>query len=137
MAVSMNASDIATRWANNLGASTSRIQAGVQAVSVAPGVAAARQKQVWVQNVASAADKWASKVSNVSLADWQNATVQKGIPRIASGAQAATSKFENFMTKLIPFINSGLSSLPARGNLDQNIARSTAWIRHMSTFSNK
>ena len=137
MAVAMNASDIASRWANNLGASTSRITAGVNAVTVAPGQAAARQKAVWVQNVAAAQDKWASRVASVPLSDWQQATVNKGIPRIASGAQAATPKFESFMTKLIPFINSGLGSLPARGNLDQNIARSTAWIRHMATFSNK
>ena len=41
------------------------------------------------------------------------------------------------MSQLLPFIGSGLSTLPARGNLDQNIARMTAWARHMSTFTRR
>lgn len=101
---------------------------------VSPGQAAARQKAAWAQNVVAAQDKWASRVASVTLQDWQQAFVSKGIPRIASGAQAAQPKFQAFMSNLLPYIQRGVQSLPARGNLDQNIARLTAFVRHMANF---
>lgn len=130
----LTADQIAQKWSSNLSAATAHIQAGVQAVQVAPGQAAARQKQVYVQNVQAAADKWARNVASVTLNDWQTAMVNKGIPRIATGAQAAQPKFVNFMNQLLPYIQQGTRTLPARGNLDANIARMTAWVRHMSQF---
>lgn len=126
----------AQKWAQNLAGATQRIQAGVQGVTVAPGQAAARQKTVYVQNVTASADKWAQNTAAVSLGDWQQATINKGIPRIATGAQAAEPKFQAFMTKLLPYIQSGKSNLPARGNLQANIARATAWIQYMANFKN-
>ena len=127
----------AAKWAQNLAASTQRIQAGVQGVSTAPGQAAAHQKGVWASNVAAAQDKWASRVAAVTLGEWQQATITKGIPRIASGATAAQPKMMAFMTQLLPFIASQKGSLPARGGLEQNIARMTQWARAMSTFSKR
>jgi len=129
-----NPSQVAAKWAQNLSGATQRIQQGVEAVTVSPGQAAARQKAAWAQNVVAAQDKWASRVASVSLQDWQNAFTQKGIPRIASGATAAQPKFEQFMNSLLPYIQRGVQSLPARGNLDQNIARLTAFVRHMANF---
>lgn len=125
---------IAQRWAQQLGASTQKITEGVQSVTVAPGQAAARQKGAWVQNTTSAADKWARNTAAVPLADWQAAMINKGAPRIASGAQASQAKFASFMGELLPHIDRVKSGLPARGNLDQNITRMTAFVRGMATF---
>lgn len=125
---------IAAKWATGLSGASSRITDGINAVSVAPGQAAARQKQVWQQNVAASADKWATNTGKVSLSDWQSAMINKGVPRIASGAIAAQPKFATFMTQLMPFIAQQKSALPARGNLDANIARMTAFARGMATF---
>lgn len=124
----------AQKWASNLGAATQRIQSGVEAVTTSPGQLAARQAQVWVQNTQAAQQKFASNSSKVTLAQWQTATVSKGLPRIASGATAAEPKFAAFMTSFLPFVNSQVSSLPARGGLEQNIARSAAMIRAMTKF---
>jgi len=132
----LTADQIAQKWANNLGAATSSIQAGVNAVTVAPGQAAARQKTVWQQNVVNAADKWASRVAAVPLQTWQQDMLTKGVPRIATGATAAQPKFSTFMGKLLPYINSAKAQLPARGNLQQNIARMTQFVTAMSQFSN-
>jgi hypothetical protein len=134
---SMTPDQVAAEWASRLGSATTKITAGVQNVNTAPGQLAARQKAVWAQQVVAAQDKWASRTAAVSLPDWQNAMIQKGIPRIASGAQAAQPKMAAFMGQLLPFIDSGRRSLPPRGTLDQNIARMTNWTRHMATFSSK
>ena len=125
---------IAADWASRLAGSTQKIKDGIQAVTVAPGQAAARQADVWAQNVAASKPKWQQRVSAVSLQEWQDATANKGVDRIAAGATAAQPKFQNFMTQLLPHIDRVTSSLPARGNLDQNIARSTAFIRGMAQF---
>lgn len=132
-----NPDQIAQDWAARLAASGDKIQRGVQAVTTSPGQAAARQKSAYVANVQSSADKWASRVAAISTGEWQQATISKGVPRIASGAQAAQPKFAQFMGQLLPHIDSGKSSLPARGNLEQNIARMTAFTRHMAGFKRR
>lgn len=128
---------IAAQWASRLAASGQRITDGVAGVTVAPGQAAARQKAVWAQNVASAQDKWASRVAGVSLADWQQSMTTKGVQRIGAGAQAAQPKFAQFMGQLLPHIASVKGTLPARGNLDQNIARMVAFTQGMSKFQRR
>ena len=128
---------IAAQWASRLAGSSQRISDGVAGVTVAPGQAAARQKAVWQQNTAAAADKWAGRVAGVSLSDWQTSMTTKGVQRIGAGAQAAAPKFAQFMGQLLPHIASVKGTLPARGNLDQNIARMTAFVQGMSKFSRR
>jgi hypothetical protein len=131
------ADQAAARWAANLGAATTRIQQGVQAVSVAPGTAAARQKTVWQQNTTAAADKWATNVAKVDLGSWQQDTINKGIPRIASGASAAQPKFSAFMSQFLPYVQSQQGSLPPRGNLQANIQRMVSWTNAMAQFKKR
>lgn len=125
---------VAQRWAQNLGGASQKWADGVNSVTIAPGQLAARQKQVYAANVAAAQEKWASRVASVSLQAWQQETVQKGQARLASGATAGQPKMAAFMTQFLPFVEAGKGRLPARGNLDQNIARLTAWVRYVATF---
>lgn len=127
---------VAANWAARLGASTQKITDGINAVTVAPGQAAARQKNAWVQNTAASANKWAANTAAVPLSSWQQDTITKGVPRIATGAQAAVPKMQQFMSKLLPYVNSGRASLPARGDLNANINRMVAWATYMSKFKN-
>jgi hypothetical protein len=127
----------AQRWAQGLAQAGPKIEAGVMAVTTSPGQAAARQKVAYTQNVAQAADKWASRVAAVPLQSWQQATIEKGTPRIASGAQAAEPKMAQFMGQFLPFVDSTVQSLPPRGSLDQNIARMTDFVRKASRFQRR
>jgi hypothetical protein len=126
---------IAANWASRLAASTQKITDGVNGVTVAPGVAAARQKDVWLQNTQAAAAKWQRNVAAVSLADWQAMMLNKGVQRIAAGAQAAQPKFQAFMSKFLPYVHSGRAALPPRGTLDQNINRAVQMMRHNAAFN--
>lgn len=127
---------VAQHWATQLSGAQSRITAGVNAVTQAPGQRAAAQKDVWVQNVAAARDKWAAAVGRVSLQDWQTAMVQKGVPRIASGAQAAQPKMTAFLTQFLPHVEqvaAQVRQMP-KGTVDQGIARAVAQIRGNHAF---
>lgn len=116
---------VAQKWANNLSAAANSgaVTAGINAVTTSPGQAAARQKGVWLQNVTASADTWASNVAAVTLPSWQSDTINKGVPRIATGATAAEPKFQTFMGKLLTNINSAKSQLPPRGTFTQNLQR--------------
>lgn len=129
--------EIAADWANRLGASGQKIQRGVQAVRVSPGQAAAAQKAVWLQNLTASADKWASRVGSMPLAVWQQSMVEKGLPRIAQGAQAAQPKFAQFLGRLLPYQQNLKGRIPPRGNLQANINRMVAWVNGMSQFNNQ
>lgn len=126
----------AQKWATNLASAGPSIQAGIMGVQTAPGALAARQKEVWATNTINAKDKWAKRVSAIGLSEWQQAAIQKGLPRIASGAQAAQPKMQQFLTAFLPYVERGVSALPPRGGLEQNIARSAAMIRHNAQFNN-
>lgn len=123
---------VAAKWVSSMQSAGTAIAAGVQAVTVAPGAAAARQKQVYVQNVAQSADKWARNVSAVTLQDWQSAMINKGAARVGTGAAAAQSKMQNAMQQLLPAIDSVVASLPPRGDLGANINRAVAFMNGMS-----
>lgn len=116
----------AAKWNNRLSQSASdgTLERGVQAVTVAPGVAAARQADVWAQNTVNSKGIWQKNVQ-VPLASWQQDMLTKGKDRIASGAAAAQPKMEQFLTKLAPVIANAKGSLPARGSYEQNKVRAT------------
>lgn len=127
---------IAAKWAQNLGGATQRITDGINAVTTSPGQLAARQKMVWQQNTVASTDKWAARTAAVPVEQWKADSIQKGVPRIATGATAAVPKFTTFMGKLMPYINNQKNQLPARGTPDQNIARMVQFVRGMMNFSN-
>jgi hypothetical protein len=129
-----DAATAAAKWAQNFGASGQRWADGINGVTVAPGQLAARQKNLWVQNTAAAADRFAANSAKVSLADWQQTSIAKGQGRLASGAQAAQGKVENAFVRLFPHIASVRSSLPPRGDLEANINRAAAFARGMAKF---
>ena len=134
MAVTQDAATVAQRWATGLGGATQKIQQGVEAVTTSPGQMAARQAQVWVQNTQAAQAKFQKNAAAVSLSSWQAATVNKGIPRIASGATAAEPKVQAFMSTFLPFVQAQVNQLPPRGNLQQNIQRAVQMMTNMTKF---
>lgn len=128
-------SDAAARWVQNTSAAVGRYQDGVKAVTVSPGQAAARQADLWLRNTTAAKSKFAANSAKVGLAEWQDATANKGGQRLAGGVQAAQGNYEQALGKLLPYIGSAVSSLPQRGDLEANITRMTAFVRKMSQYN--
>lgn len=130
---------VAAKWASRLGGSLDDIKRGVQAVTEAPGAAAARQKVLWLQRITASADKWARRVSAVTLGDWQTAMIDKGLPRISGGAQAAVPKVTAFMADFLPYVEQGAATVRAmpKGDVEAGIARAAAQIRHNAKYVRK
>jgi len=124
----------ATKWANNLGAAVNAYTAGVQAVTQSPGASAAAAADRYVSGVQANVPKFVANSQAVTLQAWQAAAVNKGAQRLASGATQAQPKMAAVFNSLFPFIAQTVGSLPARGSLDQNIARSAAFQRAMANY---
>lgn len=127
---------VAAKWRGNLSSATQSITDGVNAVTQAPGAAAARQKGLWVQRVTASADKWAARVGSVTLDEWRQQMLNKGVPRVASGAQAAEPKMASFMAEFLPHVErvaQQVRSMP-KGSIEDSIARASAQIRGNAQF---
>lgn len=129
---------IAKKWAGNLSAATQAIQQGVQAVTTSPTQSAAAQSNAYLAGVQRAVStgKWQAGLQRVTLQDWQQAMIQKGIPRIGSGATQAVPKFTAFMQQFLPYVQQGLQQLASqpRGTLDQNIQRAVFMMNWNAQF---
>lgn len=141
MAVTQDSTAVAAKWARNLSGATQSIQAGVNSVTTAPGQAAAAAVQQYLAGVqaAVASGKWQRNVSAVSLQQWQQAMLTKGLPRIAAGASAATPKVQAFMGKFLPYLQglqAKLASMP-RGDINTNTQRAVTAIQYIAQFKNQ
>lgn len=133
-----NASDVARKWASRLGASSEQIRQGVQGVTQNPAERAAARADAYQAGVmrAVADGRYQRGLRRVTLQSWQDSMLNKGLPRIASGATAAVPKMEAFMSKWLPHeeaLKAKLASMP-RGDLQTNIARMVAAVEHNASF---
>lgn len=129
----------AAAWQTGMQNSTQKIQAGVNAVTVAPTQAAAAAADRMLAGIqrAVSSGKWQASLQAVSLQDWKTAMLDKGVNRIATGAAAAKNKVQAFLTQFLPYVAQGKQQLDAtmpRGDLEQNIARAAYMMRHNAQF---
>lgn len=124
MPVRVNENEFVQNWENGMVGSADKAARGVDRVTQAPGKAAAAQKSVWLQNIQSSADRWATNVGNVTLEDWRNAYKQKGIPAMQNAIPLAKNKVMAAAGKLLSTLKSLDASAPKRGaTIDQNLQR--------------
>lgn len=129
-------SEVAADWSSKLSGATDKVRRGVEAVTTAPGERAAQSADLWIRRVTESRTKWAERVRAVSLGDWKQAMTEKGLSRIASGAQAAQPKMERFLSEFLPHVDSVASRVRAmpKGSLEESIARAAAQIRGNAQF---
>lgn len=136
-----SAQALAQKWAKNLGGSGESIRRGVEAVTVSPTQKAAARSDAYLAGVqrAVADGKYQAGLRRVTLQDWQQSMLQKGINRIASGANAAVGKMESFLSEFLPHVEAGqrmLESMP-RGDLSSNIGRAVAMMEWNAKFKRR
>lgn len=129
------------KWSTNLNAAGPYIKSGVARVSTAPGQLAAAASDRMLAGVTASISNgtWQRNVSKVSLQDWQNAMVNKGIPRLQQGTAQAVATKGAKIDQLLSAVDAAASAanqLP-KGGLEQGIARATTFMREMSARAPK
>lgn len=131
----VNAQEYAEKWGRRLKGSTEDIRRGVDRVTEAPGVKAAKQADLMKQKLVESIDsgRWQKAVSNVSLDEWKDKIKEKGIARIGAGVDAAASKQVAMAEKLLANVDAAreVVNRTPRGTLEDNITRMTTWAREM------
>lgn len=101
---SMNPAQIAQKLINNVNAAGQNYINGIKAVQIAPSQLAVAQQQAYVSGVAANVQKWANNLSQVTLAQWQAAAINKGAPRLGQGVANAQAKITAFWQAWYPVL---------------------------------
>lgn len=128
----------ADKLISNAKSAAPRIAAQVAKVTTAPTLAAAAKldKMRMKFNEAIDSGKTERGLRRVTLSDWQDAMIKKGVPRIASGLDASRSKIEEFNREFYPFLERVESEVGAMPDttLEDNIGRMVHNVRRISEF---
>ena len=129
------------KQARRLKAATEDMRNGVQKVTESPTRQAAQKADKMRQNILQAIDtgKWAQGLNRVTLDEWKDKMINKGISRVATGIDGAADKVKSFASELLPHIDTGVNKVSKMPDitLEDNINRMTTFIRHMSEFKRK
>jgi hypothetical protein len=125
------------KWAARMQAAGQQITEGVNAVTVAPGVSAAKQAQTWIAKLQQSVPKWTKNVAAVSLSEWQQAMINRGIPNISSGVTAKQGNYAAFAAKFYPYLATGQQQVKAmpKMSLQDGINRAVAMITYNSKYT--
>lgn len=129
------------KYTRRITAATPDIQAGIKRVTQAPGAAAAAQQGLMLAKLTESvtSGRWAKNVGAVPLADWQAAALNKGVPRIAAGVQAAQPKIQKMAGLLLAAVSQAQDAANAqpRGDLNANIQRMVTFATTMAQLAPK
>jgi|SRR5947209_912424 len=130
--------EVADRWAQRLAASAEKIKSGVQGVTTSPTQSAANAADFWQQRMQDPQTKakYVNSLNKVSLSQWQQAMLGKGVNRIASGANDAKPKVASFLQQFLPYVEQGAAMVRAmpKGGIEDAVNRAAAMIRHNANF---
>lgn len=129
------------KWSTNLNGAATYIKNGVNRVTVAPGQSAAAAADRMLAGVTNSITNgtWQKAVAGVSLQQWQQSMINKGIPRLQQGTAQAVATKQDKIAQLLQNVDqatASISNLP-KGGLQQGIARATAYMTAMSQLSGK
>lgn len=129
----------AEKWARRLSQATPDIQRGVENTTINPmeRAAAAQDRMVSRWNESITNGKYKAGLARVSLPDWKQAMIQKGMPRIQAGVTQAQPKMQAFMEQMLPYQDRLSATIDAMPNvtIEDSIARMTAQVRGMVAFN--
>lgn len=133
-----SAAEVAQNWANGLSNATAKITAGVNRVNENPAQKAAAASDLWQQRVSDSRsrEKFVRGLGRTSLQSWKDATIKKGVSRVAQGAREAQPKMQAFLQEFLPHVaavQAQVNSIP-KGDLAASRARMIANMDGMAAF---
>ena len=131
----------AEKWARRLKGSAEDIRNGVENVTTAPGQAAAAAQERMLQNLIESiqSGRWADAVKSVSLEEWKDSVLRKGLQRLAAGVDAAEQKQAEMARRLLAAVDAAAAKVHAmpKGTIEDSVNRSATFIREMHKAKGK
>lgn len=117
------------------------VKTGVMNVTESPTAKAAAKKNKMLQNVTAAINngKWERGLRRVSLDEWKEKFINKGIARIPAGIDASADKIRAFAGELLSYeaqLQSKVHTMPDL-TLEDSVNRMVEWTRGMAKFQRK
>jgi len=114
---------------------------GVERVMIAPTSQAAAKQDKMRANVNASIDsgKWKRGLMRVSLDEWKQKMINKGLGRVATGIDEAAPKIRAFAAEILPYIDTltnQVNKMPDT-TLEDSINRMNFMIRGMAKFQRK
>ena len=139
--IKVDAEEFAEKHARRLKGAIEDVRAGVEKVTESPTLKAAAKKTKMLQNLQQSvtSGKWETGLKRVSLEQWKQKTIDKGLGRIAAGVDEAHDKMVAFGAQLLSY-ESGLKDQVDKMpdlTIEDSINRATSWIRGMAKFERK
>lgn len=129
---------VAQKWQQRTSAASQAMTDGVNAVTESPMAKAAANPQKYVDGVMRAVNdgSWVAGLNKKTLAEWKQDMIQKGIPRVSQGTQAAVPKMQNFVAKFFPILQQNMAAVNAMPNntLEDRLAKMVQMARLNSQF---
>lgn len=97
--------ELAKKWAENLVRSKASIRAGIDQVSVAPTQKAAAAVNKYADGCQRAVSegRFVAGCNRVTLQEWKDKTINKGLANLDVGVRNAESKVASFQAKAMPY----------------------------------
>lgn len=127
--------EYAEKWGRRLKGSVEDVRRGINRVTEAPGIAAARSKELMKARIIEAIDNgtWEEQVGKVTLAEWKDAALNKGVNRIAAGVDGAQTKQQRMAANLLAAVDEEAAKVKAmpKGTIEDSINRMNSFARGM------
>lgn len=125
-----SAAQASQAWTQSAPRATSNYTTGVQQYNGDWAGATVRQQGVMQQNWIASLNTWAAHVQAVGTAGWKTATEAKSA-NYGTGFTAGSNNYAAAAAKVINALQTGVASLPPRGDINANLQRSNALALYM------
>lgn len=133
--------EFAEKHNRRLKAALPDMEAGIKKVSEAPTVKAAQKQEKMKQRLVQAIDSgvWANRLKAVTLEEWKEKAVSKGVARVSAGIDAAKDKVRDFASQLLPAVDAARAKIANMPDItiEDSINRMATYIREMAKFRKK
>jgi len=137
----VTAEQYAEKHARRLKQAIPDMEAGVQRVTISPTKQAAAKMDKLKANLNKAIDsgKMKRRMEAVSVEEWKEKMLSKGLNRVASGIDAAHAKQVTFANQLLPAVDAAVAKVKKMPDLtlEDSIQRVGSFIRDMAKFEKK
>jgi len=137
----LTAKEFQEKQARRLKAAIPDMKAGIERVTESPTAKAAAKVEKMKARLLERIDDgtWARRLNAVTLDDWKDKMINKGLSRVSTGIDGAAAKVEEFASQLLPYIDKQVADIKQMPDLtlDDSINRMTSFIRGMSKFRKK